>query len=189
VKLLAGALFLIVMFAVYDAIGGSLPGSGHILTRYGVVLGLSFVAVLIHELGHAAAVLAFRGRIRSVVVFPFAYRVASGKLKLSWNARGGEIGGYVAYDLDRINARTKHAWIALAGPLANGVLAGAMLILLWASGPRQPANLLQNLATALATLSCGMAIVNLIPFAGSDGSAILRSLRDKRSRTAPDRSI
>ena len=187
-KLLAGALFLIVMFAVYDAIGGSFPGSGHILTRYGVVLGLSFIAILAHELGHAAAVVAFRGRIRSVVVFPFAYRWATGKVKLNWNSRGGEIGGYVAYDLDRINARSKHGWIALAGPLANGVLAGAMLILLSASGPRQSGNLLQNLATALATLSCGMAIVNLIPFAGSDGSAILRSLRGKRNQSASDRS-
>jgi len=185
-KLIAGALFLIAMFAVYDAIGSSYLGAGNILTRYAVVLGLSFVAILVHELGHAAAVVAVRGRIRTIVVVPFAYRIATGKLKLSWRLRGGEIGGYVAYDLDRINARSKHAMIALAGPLANAVLAGALLIPLSLTGSSGP---LRNLAAALAILSCGMAIVNLIPFAGSDGSAILRSLRDKRGRTAPDRSI
>jgi Zn-dependent protease len=183
-KLLAGLLFLVVMVAVYGAIGGSFPGDGGFLLRYGVVALLSFVAILAHELGHAAVVLLVRGRIRAIVAFPFSYRVVNRKLALKWRVRDGEIGGYVAYDLDRINARSKHAWIALAGPLANAALAGAMTIVAAMVRP----GLAEALATALAILSCGMAVVNLIPFAGSDGSAILKAYRTRPRPAGTDRS-
>lgn len=184
-KLLAGALFLVVMFAVYGAIGGYFPGDGHIVTRYAVVVGLSFVAIFIHELGHVAAVIAVRGRIKAVAVFPFLYRVATGKLKLAWRPKGGEIGGYVTYDLDRINARSKHAIVAIAGPGANAALSGIML----AFAAPEPVGLAAAMATALAILSGGMAMVNLIPFTGSDGNAILYAFRPKPGPSARDRSL
>lgn len=182
-KLLAGVLFLVVMIAVYGAIGGYFPGDAHILTRYAVVAGLSFVAILVHELGHAAAVIAVRGRIKAIVAFPLAYRVATGRLTFNWRPRGGEIGGYVAYDLDRINARSKHAIVALAGPGANALLSAILIGFAGLDHPGLPA----ALATALAILSGGMAVVNLIPFRGSDGSAILHAFRSRTARSAPDR--
>jgi len=143
------------------------------------VLVIGFVAVLIHELGHAVAANTVGGRVSRIVVFPIEYVVASRKLRFVRHWGRGDLGGYVSYTLDRIEARRRHAIVAIAGPLANivtGIAAGAgMAVTAPNSLPRGGA-----VATAFAILSVGMGLANLIPFDGSDGMRLLRYFRPVR---------
>jgi Zn-dependent protease len=162
------------------------PGGG-LFTRLAVLLGLLFVATFAHELGHAAAVRWTGGQIKVFMVTPFRLQMKPRRLRLAMAGGRGDIGGYVTYTLDRIGARRGHAIIAAAGPVANILLAcGAMLVAVavdvsgqtWLVRRRYIA-----LAEALAVVSMGMALLNLIPFKGSDGDQILHALSSRHRRT------
>ena len=143
------------------------------------VLLIGFVAVLIHELGHAVAANAVGGRVGRIVVFPVEFVVASRRLQLVRRWGRGDLGGYVTYTLDRIEARRRHAIVAIAGPVANivtGVAAGSGFAIA-APGILPPG---AAVATAFAILSVGMGFANLIPFDGSDGMRLLRYFRPVR---------
>jgi len=143
------------------------------------VLLIGFVAVLIHELGHAVAANAVGGRVGRIVVFPVEFVVAPRKLRLVRHWGRGDLGGYVTYTLDRIEARRRHAIVAIAGPLANvvtGAVAGSSFAIA-APGILPPG---AAVATAFAILSVGMGLANLIPFDGSDGMRLLRYFRPVR---------
>ncbi|MBC9031783.1 M50 family metallopeptidase [Sphingomonas sp. JC676] len=209
-RLIAKALFLIVAVVVMATLGTAFPGDGGLLIRILLVALLSFVATLVHELGHAAAAQVLGGQIREIVVLPFAWRPGTRRLRMRWRAPGGEIGGYVAYALDRIDARRKHMLIALAGPAANLLLAAvtafaasylaqdhaaivrhatepAMLpseaqARAWLDSVHRGPEYGQIIAVALAILSGGIGLVNLLPFDGSDGAHILRRMRARPVR-------
>jgi membrane-associated protease RseP (regulator of RpoE activity) len=202
-RLVALLLYAIVNIAVIGALS-ELRFGGSYLGRLALVLALTFCATLIHELGHALAVRLAGGQIKVILVAPFRLQLKPRRFKLALPAGGGDIGGYVRYALDRINARSKHGLIAAAGPAANillAIIAGSAALWLSASHPagQLPLGLpsdpevgtwlfrrqLSDLAGALATLSAGMAILNLLPFKGSDGDHILFALsaRYRRSRT------
>lgn len=143
------------------------------------ILLIGFVAVLIHELGHAVAANAVGGRVGRIVVFPVEFVVASRKLRLVRHWGRGDLGGYVTYTLDRVEARRRHAIVAIAGPAANivtGVAAGSSFAIA-APGILPPG---AAIATAFAILSVGMGLANLIPFDGSDGMRLLRYFRPVR---------
>ena len=143
------------------------------------VLLIGFVAVLVHELGHAVVANAVGGRVGRIVVFPVEFVVASRKLRLVRRWGRGDLGGYVTYTLDRIEARRRHAIVAIAGPAANivtGVAAGSSVAIA-APGILPPG---AAVATAFAILSIGMGLANLIPFDGSDGMRLLRYFRPVR---------
>ncbi|WP_448664545.1 site-2 protease family protein [Sphingomonas sp. CJ20] len=206
-KMLATALFLVCMIAVHGSLARHFHGDSGAVVRVLIVLVLSFIVTLVHELGHAAAVLAVRGHVTSIVVLPFAYRVGSGKLELARRMKNREVGGYVAFRIDAINARRKHAIVAAAGPAANvvlalalgvviaalpesgipashdGVLPSAEVLRAWAADTAWR-RALEPLLAAMAALSAGVALTNLVPFRGSDGHAILRALWPQRFRAA-----
>ena len=143
------------------------------------ILLIGFVAVLIHELGHAVTANAVGGRVGRIVVFPIEFAVTSRKLRLVRHWGRGDLGGYVTYTLDRIEARRRHAIVAIAGPAANivtGVAAGSSFAIA-APGILPPG---AAVATAFAILSVGMGLANLIPFDGSDGMRLLRYFRPVR---------
>lgn len=205
-KIVATTLLILCMIAVHGALASRFHGDTGMVVRLLIVAAFSFIVTLVHELGHAAAVLAVRGRVARIVVLPFAYHVARRRLERAGPMKNRELGGYVTYQIDAIDARRKHAIVAAAGPFANIVLA-LLLALIAAYLPvaRIPASvdgvlpsdaafqawraqgafarLAQPLLQALAALSVGVAVSNLVPFAGSDGQAIVHALWRKRSRT------
>lgn len=204
-RLVAIITYIVVNFAIWSALP-SLHLGGGALVRLAAMLALIFVATLIHELGHAVAVHAVGGRIHAIMVMPLRLQLQPRRLKFARPAGVGDLGGYVSYTLDRIEPRRGHAIIAAAGPAANialYLLASLAVVLL--SDAQAPVVLLLGdqviehagpaglpsqaevsawifrqqwlaLIGALGTLSLGMALLNLIPFRGSDGDHILRAL-------------
>ncbi|MDB5712024.1 MAG: hypothetical protein JWL96_4094 [Sphingomonas bacterium] len=129
-RIVALMLMLLTSIGVYGTLD-ALHARGGTLTSIVIVLTLGFVAILFHELAHAAAAHLAGARVHAIIAFPFRLRFRPRRIELI--KRGahhrGDLGGYVSYSLDRIDARRKHAIIAAAGPLANlvlAVLAGTM---------------------------------------------------------------
>jgi Zn-dependent protease len=177
-RLLAILIFLVTAFGVVGILADYFPGDAGLIPRLVIDGLLAFVAVLVHELGHAAAARRLGADIHSIVVLPFELRLHPRKLRMKWRAGQGDLGGYVAYTLDRIAARRKHMAIAAAGPAANLLLAFAAGLLAGTVGLQTLAG---TLLGALAMLSMGMGLANLVPFKGSDGHQILHRLRQGRS--------
>lgn len=177
-KLLAGLIFLCGMISVYGILGPVTPHQPPVL-RYPIVLLLSFIATLVHELGHAAVAARMGATIERIKVLPFEYDVQ--RRKLGWSVKGDdeELGGYVAFTLDRIQVRWRMAMIALAGPAANLLLTLVLALGLWWFTPENPfqRGRIVPLATALAVISAAVALANLIPFRGSDGQVVWTAIR------------
>lgn len=143
------------------------------------ILALVFVAVLIHELAHAAAAAAMGARVSRIVVVPFEYTLRPRKLGFLKHRVRGDLGGYVSYTLDRIEARRRHAIVAVAGPLAN-IATGMAAAGIPSLGDSRYLSAVSAVATAFAILSVGMGLANLLPFDGSDGTRLLRYFRPVR---------
>jgi Zn-dependent protease len=176
-RALAMLIFLVTAFGVVGVLADYFPGDTGLIPRLAIDAVLAFVAVLVHELGHAAAAWRLGADVRSIVVLPFELRLHPRKLRTKWKAGKGDLGGYVTYTLDRIDARRKHLMIAAAGPGANLLLAfvGGL-----AAGQLGLTTLAGTLLGALAMLSAGMGLANLVPFKGSDGQHILQGFRAGR---------
>lgn len=209
---IARGIFLIVNFAAMSrlhALHWRLDWLGYLI----VAAILSFIAIVVHELGHAAAVARLGGTVHKIVAMPFELRLHPRRLGLA-AGKGRDIGGYVTYSFDRRGTSRKEALVAAAGPAANFLFAAliafvAIPILTWwmspAAVPRtMPVGFLPSDAEidafrarwagfrtmqqivamlgALALLSLGMGIANLIPFKGSDGSQIRRVVFAGRQR-------
>lgn len=131
-RLLAKALLLITAIAAMGVLQQhrwTLGGLG----AFVVAILLTFVAVLVHELAHAGAARWVGADVLKIVALPFELRLRPRRLRFIGTAGHGDIGGYVAYHLDRIDAHRRHAIIAAAGPLANiatGILAGVAAAML-----------------------------------------------------------
>ena len=128
-RVVAQMLLGLTSIGVYGTLG-ALHARGGVLTSIVLVALLTFVAILAHELAHAAAAQLVGARVHAIVAFPFRLRLRPRRLDLiKRGTHRGDLGGYVSYTLDRIDARRKHAIIAAAGPLANlalALLAGTM---------------------------------------------------------------
>ncbi|MDP6934595.1 MAG: M50 family metallopeptidase, partial [Myxococcota bacterium] len=106
---------------------------------------LVFAFVFLHELGHAGAAAAFGIRTHHITLYPF--------------------GGAAAMQVDPGKPRIE-TWIALAGPMVNGLLAAILFPLAWAGVP--------GTLTA-AWINLGLGLFNLIPAYPMDGGRILRA--------------
>jgi hypothetical protein len=152
-RVVAQMLLMLTSIGVYGTLG-ALHAQGGVLTSIVLVALLTFVAILCHELAHAAAAQLVGARIHAIVALPFRLRFRPRRLELvKRGAHRGDLGGYVSYTLDRIDARRKHAIIAAAGPLANlmlAVLAGTMAP--WFDHPAAPSRPVPIAAPAGATL-------------------------------------
>jgi Zn-dependent protease/CBS domain-containing protein len=140
------------------------PRSGRVLALVAII----FVAVVLHELGHALAAMREGIAAKSIVLLP--------------------IGGITMVDESRasLDSAGKSAWrrdcrIALAGPLANlmaAFVAGAVIaavvpeVRLWQWPFIQTGNLLRSVVWA----NLYLALLNLFPAYPLDGGRILRAL-------------
>ena len=173
-RVVAKLLLLLTSFAMYGALG-ALHARGGPLTSMAIAALLVFVAILFHELAHAAAARLVGARVHAIVALPVRLRFRPLRLDLIGRGGRGDLGGYVTFTLDRIAARRKHAIIAAAGPLANVLLAIAAGAL--AAKVHHP--VWPILFFAFTVLSGGLGLANLIPYDGSDGAQLLRLWRQQ----------
>ncbi len=216
---LATLLYLILIVMVWGALREAFPrAQGPILF---LVTGvLSFVATIFHEAGHAVAVKLIGGRVTRFCVMPFALSFRPLRIRLAHRLKGGgDVGGFVSFQLGRTPSRREDIAIAAAGPAASMLLALVILLILAVAslspetgalvvqtgapdGAMPPQSLPSDaaieeafrlrraelawalgagLAKALAVLTAGFGIINLVPFDRSDGSVIVRALARRRS--------
>jgi Zn-dependent protease len=113
---------------------------------------LLFVAVLLHELGHAVVALHYQVPVRGISLFLF--------------------GGVAQMD-EEPPAPAAEFWIAIAGPLVSLVLAAALGLLRAAVPGMSP---LLALAEYLAFVNVTLALFNLIPGFPLDGGRVFRAV-------------
>lgn len=122
----AGGILLLANFVAILALAAS-PYFGF-LTAFIISGALTYLVILIHELGHAGAVWWLRGRVLILAVGPLAARFhpfsLGGTPELAQDDR--ELGGFVVSTFDGAETTRKDIIVAIAGPLAN--LASAALI-------------------------------------------------------------
>ena len=217
-RLVAIVLFWIVFAMAWVVLDSRSPNANRLVT-WGLVAILTFISVVVHELGHAWAAHSIGGRIEKIVAFPFELRPQPWRLGMAHSRGRGDLAGYVEYGEPEGYTRRGHAFVAAAGPAADFALAGVAIVVAlvlagidWTSGApivieampqgaaeagwpsvalpsdedlarsfaevsrRQMAETAGLLATALAVISAGGGLVNLIPFDGSDGEGISEAL-------------
>jgi len=149
---------LLLVFLLFIGIGGSQSAATTVV--YIVAL---FGSVLLHELGHTLAARRYGIRTIEIVMFP--------------------IGGVSRPE--RQPRAHEELWIAIAGPMVNLLIAGALLV--WVAAQhgfvaleqlRDPTD--ANLAQRIALGNLVLCVFNLLPAYPMDGGRILRSLLARR---------
>lgn len=222
-RALAYTLGLILNIMLYS--GASEVGGLGFWQTFALLAVLNFIAILLHELGHAWAFLHVGGSVQKIVVMFLTYDVRKQRLSFSNRLIGKDIGGYVAgrYASDRPTAK-QIILVSAAGPMANLVsgalvLMATMLLAMAAQGPppEMPVAGVPSIVTPMANLpsqavidriqaevdaeqwyrtfrnlgytavmlfiplSFGLAVLNFLPFGGSDGQSIARAIRHWRA--------
>jgi len=215
-RLLATCTFLYTYVVVAGSLSEFAPNATWFIIWPTIIL-IGFVAISVHELGHAAALLMAGGRVAKFAVMPFELTFRPWRLRLAPRKMDRDIGGYVAREPGWTTSVRNDVLISAAGPIANFLLtlialAGAFWfdqgadgnppLLIAGDTPSQALDALPSLpdpnlfelgpsgssaviaagAKALAFLSLGMGLSNLIPFAGSDGQRIVKALRKRHGR-------
>lgn len=120
--------YLIFTWGAWSAIQEmSLPGGG--LTTWLLIAILTFVAVLVHETGHALAALRIGGRVIVLVALPFELRFRPTRLGLAPRRVHRDIGGYVRFLPPPGYTRRQAMFVSAAGPLANFAFVPVVLLL------------------------------------------------------------
>ena len=114
------------------------------------VIAVVFVAVLVHELGHALAARAF-GRDPSIVLHSFGGRTATGGRPLD---------------------RWRSLVVTLAGPLAGFALGAVALVIYRQAAP----GLWRDVLDQMMFCTFGWGILNLMPVLPLDGGLVMRDL-------------
>ncbi len=158
INVYAHVTFLILV--AWIAIGAYVTRGPHAAVRATAFILLLFGIVVLHELGHALTARRFGVRTRDIILLP--------------------IGGVAR--LERIPRRPiQEFWVAIAGPMVNIVLAGALYAILRFQGvePLQGSGggfLQQSLLVQLFWVNIFLALFNLLPAFPMDGGRVLRSL-------------
>ena len=139
-------------FFLFVGLLGWRPGVGW--QELGIWLALAFVAVLVHELGHAVAARRIGARPEIAIV---------------------ALGGVTTYQPPRPLSRLTSLGISLAGP-AVGLLFGGVLLVVSRNVDLDPFGLARyTLDTALFT-TLGWSVLNLLPIVPLDGGQAMREL-------------
>ena len=122
-RLVATILFLFFYIPTWGCLR-DLVRAGDGLAVWAIIGLLSFVAILVHEMGHALAARWAGARVINIVAIPFELRLRPMRLAWAPTAPGRDIGGYVTYTFDEdLETRREAVIIAAAGPAANFALA------------------------------------------------------------------
>jgi Zn-dependent protease/predicted transcriptional regulator len=119
---------------------------------------LFFVAIILHELSHAAVAKARGLPVRSITLFA--------------------LGGVAQIEKEASDARTEF-WMAIVGPIASATIGLLCLLLTWLLGwapmvtPTTPVG---AMLMWLGLINIGLAIFNLIPGYPLDGGRVLRAI-------------
>lgn len=119
-----------------------------------------FGSVLLHELGHALVARQFKIRTIEIVMLP--------------------IGGLAR--LERSPKVREEFWVAIAGPMVNLIIGGALFAYVWFAGRAWAPEVWMtapsdaNLAERIGVANLFLAVFNLLPAFPMDGGRILRSL-------------
>ena len=145
---------LLLIFLLFIGIGER--QSGAMTALY--VLAL-FASVLLHELGHTLVARQYGIRTTEIVMYP--------------------IGGVSRPE--RIPKGREEFWIAISGPLVNGLIAAGLFAWLAAQHQFVPVELLRdptdaNLVQRIATGNFLLFVFNLLPAYPMDGGRVLRSV-------------
>ena len=124
-----------------------------------IVTGLLFfVAIILHELSHAAVAKARGLPVRSITLFA--------------------LGGIAQIEREAADARTEF-WMGIVGPIASSVIGGvcliAALILGWTM-TLTPATPLVAMLVWLGVINISLAVFNMIPGFPLDGGRVLRAI-------------
>jgi Zn-dependent protease/predicted transcriptional regulator len=138
-------LFVVVLT---DVVGGATPPVVAVLVALGTAVGF-LASVLVHELAHAVAARAMGYGVKDVTVF--------------------YLGGVTRLEQEPEDP-TDEVVTALAGPLVNLLLGGALLVV--AAGVGGPAGVM---LTFLGELNAVVGVFNLLPAHPLDGGALLRA--------------
>lgn len=99
------------------------------LIAFVVITALQFIAITIHELGHAWAASRSGAKIAAICVVPFLWDASTRRLRFEPQLPSRDIGGYVVYLFEKNGSTRKEIAIAAAGPLANFVSAAGVAML------------------------------------------------------------
>src|ERR1041384_5491514 len=115
-------LFYLLFFATaYGALQElSLPGGA--LAIWALMAVLTFLAVLVHEAGHALPANHIGARVVVLVALPFELRFRPLRLGLAPRRKHRDIGGYVHYVPPPGHGARQGMFVSAAGPLANFAL-------------------------------------------------------------------
>lgn len=132
------------------------------------LVGLLFISVVLHELGHLWVSLRSGMKVRGIVLFPI------GGLTVS------DPGSAFLHRNSPVNV-ARDARIALAGPLASLIVGGASAVVIANTLPQ--AHVLQhpyisvtNLPRTFVWMNAFLAVINLLPAYPLDGGRIVRSM-------------
>ncbi len=98
----------------------------NVLIAIVVISGLQFLAIIIHELGHAWAAYRAGAIIEEICAVPFVWDASTKRLRFERHLPANDIGGYVTYHFAQNGSTRAEMAIAAAGPLAN--LAAAAVV-------------------------------------------------------------
>ena len=149
-----------------------LPGSAQGVLQWVVFWGLSWLAILVHELGHAVVGKLLGMTILRFHVVPLEIRLRPWSFHLTRQVLGQDLGGAVVFARAPDISRWGRVLLSLAGPLANFASGGILIALAYRAPGYAP-----EIVASLIGISLTYAIVNLVPFDTSDGAMILEALR------------
>jgi Zn-dependent protease/predicted transcriptional regulator len=140
----------------------------HAVPRVFILAGLILGSVLLHEAGHALVSARMGFPIKGILLLPIG---------------GLAMGDPTAQREETLKLRGE-TWIALAGPLVNGLLAGGTAVVLLAKGIHgpwlPPVVTVANLGVSFLWINVFLLVLNLLPAFPLDGGRILRAWLARR---------